>query len=1002
MNKSTFLVLILLFSMIAISTSVQATGPVCNHEGNKTVCIDTRAQAYNSSKPLIKIDFYETPVNIKDIYLLNDQTSSKVNLFEKSNTDQKQYEYTPENYLGDYPYTLVLDALDLDQNEIQMYVNFTVNTSAMKVWVKKPENKYVKNPEFAFGNSTSFFFEIQTERPGECGYSVTNFNSSNSEDHEFTNAPKFKKNTTNKTLSYLTNFSLNKLIGKYVEGQDRILYLICKENSTEAKYSEKEIIIGQDTTAPNIAMTENPETVINSNDRSSTINITTGNDLSVCTIQNTNRPENGTAILSKVPPGTRFNAFENFTRQYSENLTIPPANPSKYDYLLNVSCDNIANYHSSKIFHLKADIIQVQDMTVIYPRSVINTTNFDLNVSTVIRNDVCEYSFNKTGHDFKPLNFANTLNSGESLFTAKATGVEGRQTVYVNCSLRGGFKEHTFTIDTTGPTAPEISARDNTCSLTSFNAQFKSNDTNGTGVSRYYYNITYDTKTNDTTSITGHSSGSLLKTMAFAKESGDLTIKVYAIDNAGNKGASSTKTIKITNDSIDECDFTKPKITINQSQDNETKEWTISVSCKDNQSGCKNTFDYSVQDNTSCVYDQSANLEDPVTITNSSIFCAVVYDNNDNNKTYTDSYKVDFPIHCKNKVKDLSETDVDCGGDCGASCDINSTCITNKDCLDKYCAPSRTCQIPSCSDRIKNGEETSVDCGGSSCSSCAVGKSCLQDNDCTTGNCFNESCANASCTDGKVDGTETDVDCGGDCGASCENDYICSMDSDCVSGYCADSGKCDINPTLDSDSDGLPDVWERDNFNCITCANPDDDPDGDGYTNLEEFKAGTDPNDASSIPSYHKIKIITIILLVLGGLAIIAGAYLLFTERSKKKKVAQRTQQEQYKNIFSDTPKPIIKQKEKTTTQRPLTKKEIELGRQRRALSLKEREEKRRQLFNEFSTQNTTRPPVQTQPSPVVSKPKPPKPKVEKEKTEEYIDISKLKQNKLTDKKKID
>jgi len=992
--------------MIAISTSVQATGPVCIHEGNKMVCTDTRAQAYNSSAPIIKVDFYEKPVNIKDIYLLNDKTSSKVKLHENVNSYNEHYEYTPKNYLGDYQYTLVLDAQDQDQNEILMYVNFSVNTSAMKVWVKKPENKYVKNPEFAFGNSTSFFFEIQTERPGECGYSRTNFNSSNPEYYEFNNSYKFNRNKTNKTLSYIDDFSLDDLFSGYVDGQDRILYLICKEDSSEAKYSERELIIGRDRTAPVIAMTEDPEIVKDSNNRASAINITTGNDLSVCTIQNTNPPKNGIAIPSEVPPGTSFNAFENFTRQYSETLTLPSGNPLKYDYVLNVSCDNIANYHSSKTFHLKADLQKVQDMTIIYPPSVINTTDFDLNVSTIISNDICEYSFNKTGHDFKPLTFSNKLSNGESIFTAKAQGVEGRQTVYVNCSLRGGFKEHTFTIDTTGPTAPKISAKEDTCSLNNFNAQFESNDTNGTGVSKYYYNVTYDNEANDTTSITGSTSaGSLLKTLDFAKEGGDLTIKVYAIDKAGNTGALSTKKIKITNDSIDVCDFTKPRITINQSQDNETKEWTINVGCKDNQSGCKSTFDYSIQDNTSCVYDQSANLKDPVIITNSSIFCAAVYDNNNNNKTYKDSYTVNFPIHCANKVKDLSETDVDCGGDCGASCEINSTCRTNNDCLDKYCTPNGTCQIPSCSDKIKNGGETSVDCGGSICSSCAVGKSCIRDDDCTTGNCFNKSCAEASCTDGKLDGTETDVDCGGDCGASCKNDYACSTNSDCVSGYCADSGKCDISPTLDSDGDGLPDVWERDNFGCINCANPDDDPDGDGYTNLEEFKAGTDPNDASSIPSFHKVKIITIILLVLGGLAIIAGAYLLFAEKSKKKKAAEKARQAQYQSIFSNTPRPIIKQQEKTVTQRPLTPKEIELRQRQRSLSLKEREEKRRQLFNEFSTQDTTtRKNVQKPPRPVVTKPvtKPqtPKPKVEKEKTEEYIDISKLKQNKLKDKKK--
>lgn len=53
----------------------------------------------------------------------------------------------------------------------------------------------------------------------------------------------------------------------------------------------------------------------------------------------------------------------------------------------------------------------------------------------------------------------------------------------------------------------------------------------------------------------------------------------------------------------------------------------------------------------------------------------------------------------------------------------------------------------------------------------------------------------------------------------------------------------------DTEDDGMPDNWEVDNE-----LNPliDDsalDPDGDGYTNLDEYLAGTDPQDSGSNPA---------------------------------------------------------------------------------------------------------------------------------------------------------
>jgi hypothetical protein len=40
---------------------------------------------------------------------------------------------------------------------------------------------------------------------------------------------------------------------------------------------------------------------------------------------------------------------------------------------------------------------------------------------------------------------------------------------------------------------------------------------------------------------------------------------------------------------------------------------------------------------------------------------------------------------CNDALKNADETDVDCGGNCGSTCDGNEVCRTNADCLSLIC-----------------------------------------------------------------------------------------------------------------------------------------------------------------------------------------------------------------------------------------------------------------------------------------------------------------------------
>lgn len=161
---------------------------------------------------------------------------------------------------------------------------------------------------------------------------------------------------------------------------------------------------------------------------------------------------------------------------------------------------------------------------------------------------------------------------------------------------------------------------------------------------------------------------------------------------------------------------------------------------------------------------------------------------------------------CEDGAHNGDETDVDCGGSCPNDCEIDEGCIGNEDCLSGACDErAGLCVDSTCKDSKLDGDETDVDCGGSCGATCENGEECLIAGDCISDSCdaVSGTCVDETCVDMQQNQDETDVDCGGVCGATCGTDEGCDDAEDCLSSVCDPvANTCDAPTCTDGVENG--------------------------------------------------------------------------------------------------------------------------------------------------------------------------------------------------------
>jgi hypothetical protein len=895
--------LTLLFSILLLLLPSALSVPGCLEITNK--------------KPIFEITFDET-ANLTFFELKPSQgTKVPVTIPGMLTNLSTQFKATVDTLLdaSQRQYTLTFKAIDTFDNNVTETQCYTLNP--------RPTIITLVDPEFSVSPKKPFTVKLATDSFARCRYSLD------------VNLP-FDDPVLGmvdvKEASHTLVHTLDMPADKFPDESTKVdLFVKC--NRTDGDLSSAKFTLGLDSSPPKI---ENIHTTPQSTP------IISDPSLSTTIIVDTNEPSRCKYSLSNATVFSQMDSFFLGFNTFAKSINLQDTNlidQKTYNY--KIACQNKAKLVSDvKDFSFKVDLSAAESIVINKPKSLlVSKVPVPVELFTN-RISSCSITSNPgtPGSQLQtPDQFTHTLPQLPGLVT------EGTHNYTITCeffkpgNINNVKKQQVFNIQY-DKTAPLITNFTNPNTCISHELFVKWIGTDLLDITNYDYRIIGDTAVLQNWTETTRE---FLKVNTFdllpqnGTSVNKFEVEVRGKDIAGNIGKGTKfSTAQVSNPIAAECLEKVPP------RSNITKEFKgsaalISIICQDVGSGCNPTsFKYGTSQTGSC--SPGSLYTDPVKLSKTSLFCWQVADHAGN--IHTGNEKIELANDADEDTipdgidlcPDTPKTETPDSTGCSSSqLDDDNDGIPNSldncpgtvpEAVNAQAVDANGCYIDTDEDGMPDYWEEIYKFNINDPSDAEQNP----DNDAATN--LQEYLAGTNPLEADVDpGQDTDQDgvpdtldkCPGTSPNARADTNGCSAedldgDLDGLSNECEEKYGLNMDvddSTADPDEDGLTNLDECTYFDCELRLDPKNpDTDGDGYDDGKENDEGTSPCDSSDYP---ESALISIILLILGILALLGGSgYLIYSHFIAKKQTPTPS-------YYSPPTQSSIKPTQPTQTQKP-------------------------------------------------------------------------------------